>query len=74
MMKGTITRLVPNRGFGFVRGEDGLPRFMHAKAVVPPHDFDVMREGQEVEFVSVTLANGKGNSLRAEEVRLCTRR
>lgn len=71
-MMGTITRLIPNRGFGFIRGsEDGLPRFMHCKSVIPPSDFDTMREGQAVSFVSVDTGHQeRGGGLRAEEVRL----
>ena len=32
-MKGTITRLVADKGFGFIKGEDGVDYFMHRSAV-----------------------------------------
>lgn len=69
-MKGTITRMLPNKGYGFVRGEDGLSRFMHASVVVPRAAFDTLREGQSVEFdPSEEGPLDKGNGLRAENVR-----
>ena len=70
-MKGVLTRLFLNKGFGFVRGEDGISRFMHASSVEPRTAFDTMHEGQAVEFEPND--NGpldKGNGLRAEKVRV----
>ena len=49
-MRGTIIRLVPNKGYAFVRGEDGGSRFAHARAFSDPLAFDRAREGQAVEF------------------------
>ncbi len=70
-MRGTITRLFPNKGFGFVRGDDGISRFMHCKDVDPPTHFDRMHEGQGVEFVaSTTGPPDKGGGLRAIEVEI----
>lgn len=71
-MKGTIIRVFLNKGYGFVRGEDGISRFMHAKEVHPPEAFDTMREGQAVEFTPVVDEHiGKGNRMRASGVKLC---
>jgi cold shock CspA family protein len=66
-MRGTITRLIPNNGYGFVRGEDHLEYFMHCKEVTPRIDFDTMREGQGVEFEPHDDGPG-GNRLRAKKV------
>ena len=69
-MKGTVIRILPNKGFGFIRGEDGLSRFMHASTVQPRAAFDTMREGQCVEFDPTEDGPlDKGNGLRAENVR-----
>lgn len=70
-MAGTVIRLLRNRGFGFIRGEDGLSRFFEAKEVYPPVDFDLMHEGQRVTFVPMDggeAANPKSNKLRAGQV------
>lgn len=50
-MRGIITRLIPAQGFGFIRGDDGLSHFLHAKECAGgPATFDLLREGQTVEF------------------------
>lgn len=48
-MTGVIKRLVPEKGFGFVRDGGGLERFFHRSAVVDDR-FDDLREGQTVSF------------------------
>lgn len=48
-MTGVIKRLVPEKGFGFVRDGAGLERFFHRSAVVDD-GFDDLREGQTVSF------------------------
>lgn len=73
-MQGTIIRLLPNRGFGFIRGMDGLSRFFEAKEVVPAIDFDRMYEGQCVMFTPTENTgpekepSTKHNNLRASHV------
>jgi cold shock CspA family protein len=72
MMRGVITKIFPNQGYGFVRGEDGHLRFMHANDVVPVRAFDTMHEGMPVEFKPIDIGEqtrGKGNGLRAIEIR-----
>jgi cold shock CspA family protein len=50
-MRGTIIRLIPNRGYAFVRGnEDNISRFAHARSFTDPLAFDRAREGQAVEY------------------------
>lgn len=48
-MNGTIKRLVSDRGFGFVLGDDGTEYFFHQSACTST-PFDSMREGQAVTF------------------------
>jgi len=49
MAKGTVKRLVRERGFGFILGEDGVELFFHRSAL-PGTGFDALAEGQAVEF------------------------
>ena len=69
-MTGTLIRIIPNAGYGFIRGEDGLSRFAHARQFVDPLSFDRAREGQAVEFISVTDTSptAKGGGLRATKI------
>ena len=47
-MNGTVKRLVADKGFGFIAGEDGSEYFFHQSAV--QGRFDSLREGQAVTF------------------------
>jgi cold shock protein len=61
---GTIKRLVSEKGFGFVLGQDGREYFFHQSACVGVR-FDSLREGQ-----SVTFEAGQGpKGPRAENVK-----
>ncbi|HYM21665.1 MAG TPA: cold shock domain-containing protein [Vicinamibacterales bacterium] len=65
-MTGTISRLLSDKGFGFIRGEDGQEYFMHRSAVRDGSIFEQLREGQAVVF-----DGGRGDKgLRAESVRI----
>jgi len=57
-MIGTIIRLLPNKGYGFIRGEDKLARFFHAKDLPNPHFFDTLREGLTVNFTPIETERG----------------
>lgn len=70
MARGTVTRLVRDRGFGFVRTEDGGEIFFHHSAL-PGGVFDSLTEGQELEFEVGTDPRGRGE--RATEIRLVDR-
>lgn len=48
-MEGTIKRLIRDRGFGFIRSEDGQEVFFHRSAL-EGLDFDGLREGEKVSF------------------------
>ena len=61
-MKGTIKRLVSDKGFGFILSQDGTEYFFHRTSCDIP--FDDLREGQ-----SVTFERGQGpKGPRAERV------
>lgn len=71
-MNGTITRILPNKGYAFVRGEDGIARFAHAREFIPRIAFDKAYEGQRVTFTpSDDGPKDKGDGLRATEIRPC---
>jgi CspA family cold shock protein len=63
--KGTIKRLVSDKGFGFVAAQDGTEYFFHQSACTGVR-FNELREGQ-----SVTFEKGQGpKGPRAERVQL----
>lgn len=57
MAQGTIRRLLEQRGFGFIETESGHYIFFHCSDVlhVP---FEVLQEGQMVEFTLVATRQG----------------
>jgi CspA family cold shock protein len=64
-LRGTIKRLISDKGFGFVAAEDGMEYFFHQASCVDG-SFDQMREGQ-----ALTFDKGQGpKGPRAENVRL----
>jgi len=67
MATGTIKKLVRDRGFGFITGQDGAEVFFHRNAVQGAA-FDSLAEGQAVEFDSEQGEKGP----RAANVRLAS--
>ena len=65
MPTGTIARLLIDKGFGFIRDENGVEHFFHRSAVRKAV-FELLRDGQRVEFTPEESAKGP----RAGEVRL----
>jgi len=49
MAKGTITRLIGDRGYGFIATEDGKDIFFHQTGL-QGLSFDSLKEGQPLEF------------------------
>jgi len=49
MPNGTICRLVRDRGFGFIKSDDGQDVFFH-RSELHGVIFDSLKEGQSVEF------------------------
>jgi CspA family cold shock protein len=65
MPKGTIKRLVRDRGFGFIRDDGGQEWFFHRSGV--QGSFDQLAEGQRVEFDEETSPKGpRAGNVRTE--------
>lgn len=62
-MNGTIKNMHTDKGFGFIRGEDGKDYFMHRSAVKNAK-FEELEAGREVRFEDSEGSKG----LRAEDV------
>jgi CspA family cold shock protein len=65
MPNGTIARLLIDKGFGFIRDENGVEHFFHRSAVRGAV-FELLREGQRVDFQVEDSPKGP----RAADVRL----
>ncbi len=65
MPHGTIARLLIDKGFGFVRDENGVEYFFH-RTSVRGTIFELLREGQHVEFTPEDTGKGP----RAGDVQL----
>ena len=63
-MRGTIKRLIRDRGFGFIRSSDGQEVFFHSSSL-QQMNFDSLKEGDTVEF---EVERGE-KGLRATNVR-----
>jgi cold shock protein len=50
MPTGTIKKLVPDRGFGFIAAEDGREYFFHRTGLDSSVNFDSLAGGERVEF------------------------
>ncbi|OGG54066.1 MAG: hypothetical protein A3F84_17495 [Candidatus Handelsmanbacteria bacterium RIFCSPLOWO2_12_FULL_64_10] len=65
LARGTVKRIVRDRGFGFIRSTDGKEVFFHRSALVGL-DIGRLSEGQKVEFVLEESPKGP----RASKVRV----
>ena len=69
-MTGKIARVMADKGFGFITGEDGSDYFFHRSAVTGGGLFEQLRDGSPV-----TFDVGQGpKGPRAENVRRLCRR
>ena len=50
MATGRVKKVVSDRGFGFITGEDGKDYFFHRDALDPSPDFDRLVGGETVNF------------------------
>ncbi len=66
MAKGTIRRLITDRGFGFIKTEEEKDLFFHRNELQEV-DYDSLTEGQQVEF---EIEQGRGGRPQAVRVRL----
>ena len=67
-MIGTVIRVFLDKGFGFIRGEDGRSRFIHASDLRKGEQWDLIKLNTHVEFDPDI--SDKGNKLKATNVRL----
>ena len=65
MARGTIAKVVRDRGFGFIRGNDGKDVFFHRSGLVGM-SFEDLEQGTVVDFEVEKSAKG----LRAANVRV----
>ena len=65
MTHGSVRKLIADRGYGFITGDDGRDYFFHRGGVEEPLDFDRLAVGARVAFE--IEASPKG--LRAVQVR-----
>ena len=66
MPNGSIKRLVRDRGFGFIRDDNGQEWFFHRTAVLDG-SFDQLNEGQRVIFEEEPSAKGpRAGNVRGE--------
>ena len=63
---GAITRIIGDRGFGFIRDARGQEVFFHATSVEGAA-FDELHEGEQIEFERERDPRGRGD--RAAHVR-----
>jgi len=49
-LKGEIKKLIRDRGFGFIRAEDGNEVFFHHSSLEGGTEYDSLEEGTKVEF------------------------
>ena len=66
MTKGTIRRLITERGFGFIQAAESKDLFFH-RSELQGVDYSSLREGQEVEF---EVGKGRDGRPQAVKVRL----
>jgi CspA family cold shock protein len=68
MANGTIKRLVRDRGFGFIRDDNGQEWFFH-RSSVREGSFDQLNEGQRVSFEEEPSAKGpRAGDVRGESI------
>ena len=66
-LRGRIKKMVRERGFGFIRGDDGKEVFFH-RSGLGAADYDILEEGDVVEYVIQESPRGP----RAENVKAAT--
>ena len=59
-MQGSIVRLVRDRGFGFIKAENGTEVFFHASGVTGSTPYDNLNEGQTVSYEKEQDSRGRG--------------
>jgi cold shock protein len=67
MARGTIVRMIRDRGFGFIRTEDGSEIFFHHSSL-PRGVFDATKESPEPEFDTEKDPRGRGQRATNVEI------
>ena len=67
MSQGSIARIVNDRGFGFIKPQDGGDDVFFHHSSVTNSGFDMLREGQMVEYEMGR--DQRSNKSRAENIR-----
>jgi CspA family cold shock protein len=68
MPSGTISRIVADRGFGFIVAEDGQEYFFHRSGLDASLDFDRLLQGTPVSFtVEPSLKGPRAGRVRPSE-------
>jgi CspA family cold shock protein len=68
MTQGTIKTIRDDKGFGFIKPENGTQDLFFHRSAVEANGFDQLREGDRVEFTAGTDPRNPSRS-RAEQVR-----
>lgn len=66
-LKGTVKKIIPGKGFGFISTHAGAEYFFHSSACKTRQEFENLQEGDPVDFTEGEGKQGKGP--RAETVR-----
>lgn len=67
MATGTIKKVVSDRGFGFITGEDGKDYFFHRDGLTGSMEFDRLVGGERVSFDLQSSDRGpRAQNVRAE--------
>ena len=66
MARGTIRRLITDRGFGFIQAADGAELFFHRNELEAV-DYNSLTEGQQVEF---EIGEGRDGRPQAVKVKV----
>src|SRR5437868_5629589 len=66
MPKGTVKKIVSDRGFGFIAADDGKEYFFHQSGVDTSLNFDSLRGGEAVSFdIEQSQKGPRANHVRA---------
>jgi len=65
MAKGTIKKLIRDKGYGFIQSEEGKDLFFH-ESQLQGVDYSSLKEGQEVEFEAGTGRDGRPSAAKVK--------
>ena len=65
MAKGTIKKLIRDKGYGFIQNEKGKELFFH-QSQLQGVDYSSLKEGQEVEYEAGTGRDGRPEAAKVK--------